>query len=359
MDSATGWRGLENQGCPTPVAVLGDARGTPYFFSPWIDLLVVANLGWPLLLFVDVVGGAVTHESLLFWQVFFVTTPHRWVTLAVVACDRTRTAGRETLLAGLAAAILLVCVGVSLGTGALVCLGAVDHAWNTWHFASQHHGIFRLYERRERAAIGSSTALWEKWLMRGFLLYVMARVTGVGWQEGPFPGTEMVKNADLAAGMIPFALIAASWWRWQRRSCKAEGATGLSDAPASAVYMTSVMALYGMLLGAAHMERVKPVLSLALASAVFHAVEYLAVVVWSTSGKGRGKGEGGSWLGRPVLLLSAFIVIIGAGNYVVSRGFFGVWVAVNLVVAFCHYAFDGIIWRGRRSISLAGRGAIQ
>lgn len=335
-----------------------DVEGTPYFFSPLIDLLVVANIGWPILLFIDVIGGAETHESLVFWQVFFVTTPHRWVTLAIVACDRRRTAGREPLLVSLAASVVVVCAGVSLGTGALLCLGAADHAWNAWHFASQHHGIFRLYERREGGGgLGNRLAFLQKWAMRGFLLHVIARVTGVGWREGPFPGTEIVRHADLAVGMIPVGLVAMTWWRWWCSTHDAERSGLRHVAPASAVYMTSVMILYASLLAAAHMERVKPVLSLALASAVFHAVEYLAVVTWSAPQGGVRPRRVRSSLGRPLLLLAAFVIIIGAGNYVVSRGFFNVWVAVNLVVAFCHYGFDGIIWRERQSASVLAGGA--
>jgi hypothetical protein len=325
--------------------VAGGRDGSPFLFSPRIDLLVVANVGWPLLLGVDVLGGLEVHESLLFWQVFFVTTPHRWITLAVVALDRQRTAGREAWLAAVAAIAIVVVGGAWLGTGALLCLGVVDHAWNAWHFASQHHGVLRIYQHRAGGILGGGSALVEKVLMRGFLLYVIARVAGLGWQEGAFPGSEFVRRLDPVAAVIPATLVASAWWRWWRG-----GGAGRRAAPAAAIYMTSVIGLYTALLAAAHAERVRPVVSLALASAVFHAVEYLAIVTWATGVRGGDAGRTASTaavLRTPLLLLAVFLLVVGAGNYAVSRGFFEAWVAVNLVVAFCHYGFDGIIWRRR------------
>jgi len=327
-------------------------------FSPAADLLLVANVGWPLLLFIDLVGDLPTHESLLFWQVFFITTPHRWVTLAVVLRDRQRRVRQSAAVGAIAAGAFLVPAAVFLGSGSLLCLGVIDHAWNAWHFASQHHGVLRLYQRRAGARIGSGMISVEKWTFRLMLLYVIARVAGLGWKVGPFPGTEVLQRFDPVVLVPAAVLLAREWLRWWRRAVTSQ----TSRYPAAAIYLTSVISLFLALLAAAHAEQRKLILALSLASAVFHATEYFAVVHWSsTLGSSRQAAAQ-----RPAavsasftngcLQLAAFALIIGLGNYVVSRGFFEVWVAVNLAVAFCHYGFDGIIWRSRPSAPVAVAG---
>lgn len=335
------------------------AATPPFLLSPATDLFLVANIGWPLLLLVDLLGDLPTHESLLFWQVFFITTPHRWVTLAVVVGNHRRPPGRTGLLLAIAAGAVLVTAGVFLGTGSLLCLGVVDHAWNAWHFASQHHGVLRLYQRRVGTQLGPGMLATEKWLFRGMLLYVIARVAGVGWQAGPFPGTEAARAFDPLIGPVAVWLLAREWLRWWRAS-----ATGpAASYPAAAIYLTSVISLFLALLAAAHAEQRKAVLALSLASAVFHATEYLAVIHWSRTAANRRRGElqpqasVARGLSSGCGQLVAFAVIIGLGNYAVSRGFFEAWVAVNLVVAFCHYGFDGIIWRGRPATAATGEGS--
>src|SRR6056297_3627813 len=145
-----------------------------FLFSPTIDLLFIANLFWPLLLIVDVVGGATTHESLLFWQIYFITAPHRWITLILVAFDREKTAHRGATFASLAIGILLVCLCLQFGTGSLLCLGVIDYIWNAWHFSAQHHGIFRIYERKGGGGGGPAWPRLEKTAFRAYLLFVIA-----------------------------------------------------------------------------------------------------------------------------------------------------------------------------------------
>ncbi|WP_236621089.1 hypothetical protein [Rhodopirellula sallentina] len=131
-----------------------------------------------------------THQSLLFWQIYFVTAPHRWITLALVAVDHHKGHDRRRQFIALGCAILIGCLCVKMGTGSLLCLGAIDYIWNAWHFASQHHGIFQIYQRRSRPSIsgtesnGNATsnmkaqARFDKFLFRGFMLYVIGRVAG-------------------------------------------------------------------------------------------------------------------------------------------------------------------------------------
>ena len=81
-----------------------------------------------------------THE--IAEQIHESAEPH-----AHAAPDRDRFRQRRGMFLGLALAFTALAFGVRLGTGALTCLLAIDYVWNAWHFASQHHGIYRVYDR--------------------------------------------------------------------------------------------------------------------------------------------------------------------------------------------------------------------
>ncbi len=140
--------------------------GRRWLVGPWFDLFFVANVAWPLLLLVQADDGFGGHAGLQFWQLYYITTPHRWITLIVVFLDRGRLRERLGTFLALAAAAVAFCLGVRLTTGALTCLLAIDYVWNAWHFAAQHHGIYRIYGRLGGQVAPSG---WEMWLMRGFL----------------------------------------------------------------------------------------------------------------------------------------------------------------------------------------------
>src|SRR5690349_9246551 len=106
------------------------APASPWLLGPWYDALLIANLGWPLLLLLQVGEGFAGREGLQFWQIYFLTTPHRWITLALVFFDRERLSRRPRLFGALAGAIILVCLTVRWTTGTLLCLLAVDYLWN-------------------------------------------------------------------------------------------------------------------------------------------------------------------------------------------------------------------------------------
>ncbi len=317
--------------------------GRGFLFSPAIDLLFIANLYWPLLLFVDFFGGVSMHESLLFWQIYFITAPHRWITLLLVATDRQRTGGRGLTFAMLAIGILVACLCLKFGTGSLLCLGVIDYIWNAWHFSSQHHGIFRIYQRKsptltDPALTSPARLRMEKVVFRVFLLYVIARVAGWGWTEGPFSGSQWVAGLDWFWLAIPIFFIMRQAVRTMRDP---------DTAVAAMAYLTSVMTLFSAMLMAAHFEKSQLVIQLALASAVFHSLEYMSIVSWATrSAKPQSATNMFARLARIwVLFLAIFVIVIGAGNYLLSRGMFDLWVLINLVVAFWHYCFDGMIWK--------------
>src|SRR3954469_1832453 len=86
-----------------PAAALRPSAN-PWLFAPWLDCLFVANLAWPLLLLLQIGDGFNGREGLQFWQIYFVTTPHRWITLALVFLDRDRLRERKSAFFALAAA---------------------------------------------------------------------------------------------------------------------------------------------------------------------------------------------------------------------------------------------------------------
>src|SRR5262245_53466254 len=154
-------------------------KGDGWLVNPWFDALLIANIGWPLLLLWQLGDGFSGRDGLQFWQIYFVTTPHRWITLALVFLDRERFSHRRFAFLAVALATVAACLSVLLTTGTLTCLLTIDYAWNAWHFAAQHHGVYRIYQRRSGPAF---TALAiEKWALRLFLLYVIVRVAGATW----------------------------------------------------------------------------------------------------------------------------------------------------------------------------------
>jgi hypothetical protein len=274
---------------------------------------------------------------LQFWQVYFVTVPHRWITLAVVFLDRERFHERRGTFLGLAALATAVCLGVRLTTGTLTCLLAIDYLWNAWHFASQHHGIYRIYTRLSDPARTAGLVL-EKWAMRGFLLYVTLRVAGATWSN--FELEAWLQRCDWAVLAVPAWLLARDAVRFGR------GARGRT------MYLASVLALYVALLAAVHLQKPGLVLSLATASALFHAIEYLSIVGWSVERRSQAGRQRMGLLGYAVprwgLALAVFMLTLGVGGWLMDQNLMEAWLFVNLIAALLHYAYDGLIWRSPR-----------
>lgn len=320
-----------------PPAIARPARTGGWLVGPAFDALFLANLAWPLVLLVQLVGGFDAQDGLRFWQLYFVTTPHRWLTLPLVFLDRARFRERPGAFLGVAAAIVAVCLGVRLTTGALTCLLTIDYLWNAWHFAAQHHGIYRIYGRLSDPD-RTAGLVWEKILMRLFLLYVIVRVAGATWSHAELERT--LQSADWVVALIPLGLLARDLAAVPRASA------------GRLLYGTSVAALYLSLLWAAHAQRPGLVLMLATASALFHAVEYIALVGWSVQRRHGGRIDERNLLARLVpqwgLALAVFLVILGLGGWLLDQHLLELWLTINVMVAFMHYAYDGIIWKHRR-----------
>jgi hypothetical protein len=100
-----------------------------------------------------------------------------------------------------------------------------------------------------------------------------------------------------------------------------------------------------------HFNRPALVLSLATASAAFHASEYLALVAWAVRGRHATMpgqlGVLGYLAPRWGVALAIFVLILGAAGWLLDQHLMRIWLLVNVIVAFLHYAYDGLIWRRR------------
>lgn len=318
----------------------GDAMTGPiaptrnWLVSPRFDAIFIANIAWPLLLLLqwsDDFGG---RAGLKFWQVYFVTIPHRWITLAVVFLDRERWRQSRFAFLGWLLVIVVLCGSVQWITGGLTCLLAIDYIWNAWHFAAQHQGIYRIYGRLTEPFTGWQATL-EKWMLRLFLLYVTLRVAVATWSENGWqPAFEI---ADWSFTLIPIAFLARDV------VCYRSVATG------RIIYLQSVSMLYLCLLWSVHMRRPALVLSLTTASALFHALEYLAIVSWKMRSRQASQQVDMGWLGgiasKWFLALQGFLVVLGASAWMLDHHWKKQWLFMNVIVAFLHYTYDGLIWR--------------
>jgi hypothetical protein len=327
-----------------PPAAPPAAAGTAWIVSPAFDLLFLANLPWLLAL----VPGFVAAEGtphVAFWQLYFLTTPHRWITLFLVALDPDRREGRPGRFLGLALLALLVVAGVKLATGAFLCLLLVDYVWNGWHFASQHFGVLRIYSRKA----GGGWPRLERHGLRLFVFYVIARTAGwsTGWLEASPDGLALLRGLDLAALALPAGLLAVELLDHPARR------------PGKVAYLASVCGLYAALLLALGSGHTVLVLALTTASALFHAVEYLALVT-HYAWRRRATGSAGLFrtlAERWLLVLAGYVVVFGLLAVVLQQLGTEVWLGLNLWAAFLHYAYDGLIWKLRRPATARALGA--
>lgn len=309
-----------------------------WLFHPVFDLILIANVLWPLLVWVGTSEGIARRDGLLFWQVYFITTPHRWITLFLVFGDRQRLTSKRWSFVGIGIVAILITLGVRLGTGGLTCLLAIDYLWNAWHFSAQHHGVARIYSRRNAGPFDERR--WEKWAFRLFILYVIFRVAISA--ALPEEWVEDLRQIDWIVIAIPILLSIRSF---QQVASWCDGGT---------VYRTSVFALFIGMLWAVHVNRPEMVLAFATASAMFHATEYLAIVGWSLQCKRNTDHSSLGLLGwiipRWVSLMVIFIIALGAGGYWLDQRVQEAWLTINVAVAFLHYAYDGLIWRRNASV---------
>jgi hypothetical protein len=168
-------------------------------------------------------------------------------------------------------------------------------------------------------------------------LYVTLRVAIATWSSATSESIFAVLDWVIPAA--PLSLLVRDVADWKR------------VARGRLLYLASVSSLYLSLLWAVHFRKPGLELALTTASALFHAVEYLAVVSWSVRKRNLNQSERLDWLGimatQWVVSLGTFVVVLGSGAWLLDHGWAEYWLFLNVVVAFLHYAFDGVIWRHR------------
>lgn len=326
---------------------MSTVTGTPnrpspagWILGPGLDLLLIANVLWPLLALWPLFDDFASHGSIQFWQIYFITTPHRWSTLGLVALDRDAWRTNPRFIIGLAAVVIAICVGVRIGTGGLTCLLAIDYVWNAWHFAAQHHGVYRIYGRLSRSS--SLLPAWlEKTLLRTFILYCILRVAQVAARPGDYADTFLIVDWFMLLPAVVILLDCLA--NYQRQAW------------GRIAYLTSVIGLFVGLLGAVHARLPAVVLTLTTASAWFHASEYLAVVGWRMQTQSNCGGTHSQyglyrWIAsRWAFSLAIFVVILGSCGWLLEHHFLEFWLLINVIAAFLHYGYDGILWKKRKS----------
>lgn len=322
---------------PAAAASIGEPESSGWLASPWLDLLFIANIFWPVLLLPALRVGETTAVS--FWQVYFVTLPHRWLTLALVALDPDRRA-ESTLRIGLAVVLPAFLLAAAWWVaGSLICLAMVDFAWNAWHFGSQHAGISRAYSMK----CGDKNSGSERWGIRLLVVYALCRPVEwiTGWivpDSGPGLFLRAADWVVLALGMALLAVNLAGW----RKPGRA----------AKLCHLSSLLVLYSCLVAAVHWGWSSALVPLLTASAWMHALEYIAFVgIYANRRCARG-GEGPVRAVAAHLLgwLMVFITVVGCIGWLMelSPSSAAAWGALNLWAAFAHYGLDGIIWKLRK-----------
>ncbi|MBA2115429.1 hypothetical protein [Bremerella alba] len=330
-------------GSPTLGSKQPHRKGDGWILAPWLDLFLIANIFWPLLVLVQLDEGVSGRTTIEFWQIYFITTPHRWSTLGLVLLDRNPYRANPRFMFGFAAVVILLCIGIWVGTGALTCLLTIDYLWNAWHFASQHHGIYRIYGRL--AGVTSLIPGWlEKMLLRTFMLYCILRVAQLSVRSGTM--SDVLSIIDYLAPILPCVVLVDCLVHFQR------------NAVGRMVYLVSVIGIFSGMLWAVHIGYPAMVLTLATASAWFHASEYLSVVGWRMQ-KQSGDGTIHSrdrifrWVAsRWIFSLLIFVIILGSCGWLLEHRFLEYWLLLNVIVAFLHYGYDGLLWKKNKANSV-------
>jgi hypothetical protein len=310
-----------------------------WIISPAFDLAFLANLWWIGLVFLPNPAAASQDGPLVFWQLYFITTPHRWLTLFLVATDPYRRQGRTRLFIGLAIACAVVVLAYWSVYETFRCLLFIDYLWNAWHFGSQHAGILRTYGRKA----GGGRPKLELNIIRFFVMYVALRTaTGLhGWMELYPVAGQFIGIVDLIAMAAPGLLVGLE----------------LSHAPTQRlgklVYLCSVYFIYSALLIAIRRSAYAWILPLTVGTAAFHAVEYLAFVTYyarrrrDTGSESLFRAMARNWL----QVLAIYMIATGiVSSYcvVVDNRYYDIYLGLNIWAAFLHYAYDGMIWKLRR-----------
>lgn len=298
------------------------------------DLAFLVNAWWPA--FAVLCACFDFSESAGFWQIYLLTTPHRWITPLLVAADPDRRQVGAALLAAVPLLMLALVVGAWGALGQVAPLIALDAVWNGWHFGGQHAGIAAVYGQRRtsRAQVARS------WLVRLCVFGVALRA--MGWNSdistvlGLPSWTAMAADSLLFTGLVSLLVLA-----WTGRPV---------PSTAASCYLTSVGLAYLLLLGAICSGERRLVMAMALSTACMHAGEYLAFIGYYASRRATmgSRGLFSRMAAKWGVVLAGF-VLFSAFLATIMEWIAPIWfVLVNLASALTHYAHDGLIWRMRR-----------
>lgn len=304
---------------------------TRWFVGPRFDLACFV-LAWPVLLGILAVSGyrSPVGDALTFWQVWFLTLPHRWITLPFVWLDPKQLAKRPGAFLRLAVVIGLIVASQLAVDPRLYLLIFIDFFWNAWHFAAQHAGIARIYERLcrpDRAGDG----LYEKVLLRAFVLLVILRTATV-----PIPPAELpswgwwypllyfhLPRLDPLLFALPVMILAREATLFRRADLS------------RLAYLVSILGLYTAVLVACRRSHER--LMWFFLPTVVHSIEYFAIVSWSV----QRSHPALPW----VVTLALFMLLTGGLSWMAAGQLGAAFAALSLWVSFLHYAYDGLIWR--------------
>lgn len=322
-----------------------------WLFSPSVDRLLLANLAWPVVAVLATVAWA--DGPLSFTQLYFISSPHRWITLVLVFGDRTKYQAQPKRFAGVGVGLLVVGGALVLlspmyprASSSLTLLMMLDYVWNSWHFGAQHAGIARIYGRSSGIAMTERQIEFERMAIRVLVMWMFFRLAMSLGVDSPYAAD--LGSLDRWAGYLdpvvaaPAVLVLVREWRRPR-------AGGGRRA-----YLTSAIGIYLAQLAAVALGADGAAQGLFFAAAVYHASEYLAVCHWATR-----KKVDGVWrhpAARGVAGVVVFIVVVGAANALVGTRWIYAWSLVTLLVSLLHYGYDGMIWRSPKKPAEATAG---
>lgn len=313
--------------------------------SPGWDLVFILNAPWILFAAGHVLSGDGWFPNVDDYRHFYITLPHRFITLVLVFLDRDQFSRRpKSFIAmpfaftGLVLLAGYLGSGVFLNTDTLICILTIDYIWNAYHFASQHYGVTRIYGRK---AGGGRPAL-EKAILVPSISWALLSAANWGLVEGPL--RPLFVALDAAALLALLSLLGIEF-RSNTRSLPKIG------------YLVSITLLYGGSLLLPYIGWHGARLGFLVASGYFHAVEYLGIVHFYVKGKQRNGGfrRGVFRLVAPLWTQAVVLFALTVGtftllarNIMAAENKEGVYLAILTVASFCHYAFDGMIWKLRK-----------
>ena len=318
-----------------------------WMFNPLYDGLFVACLVWPILALVTAkLFGNPLGEKLGFLIAYFLIMPHRWITLSLVFLDPVKFKQNARPFMYVATAIVGGVFITRASMGALTLLLAIDFVWNAWHFAAQHGGIARIYDRMAHPDSGS-TGMADKVVLRTLVLFAIFRMAagslpsvdaGRAWLSWIPMVMEPLAYLDWVVLALPLGLLA--------REAALFGSAGKAAA-GRITYLTSLTALYGLMILGVRYGHTGLSVGCAAAATFFHSVEYLAIVTWYVK-KNKSLQETKPFcyfIPRWAVALVTFMAACLLSAFMFKHRFLHAWVLLNVIVSFMHYAYDGMIWK--------------